>query len=260
MKKSFKKFLIPIALICAVSCLCGCSGKDGGGHTNEKNDEIKAAYAAKHNVPESEVYYTSYGEYNGAHALMISSTGMGAGAAITYDTIGPATFTYSSTHKMDVYYDGDFYSLTVAYNSGWFTNDNMRSIAERYGRGAIYLTKKEEAEIIAAYRASLKESVADGEEIEISSYYGIAGNYKAVSVGVKGTAPYEDKKETITIDGELFGKEHYGVDKINFYNAYGIQLYKDGTFYSLKYAVENKLISLDDYVEISGVNGFAWVS
>ncbi|MDE6690733.1 MAG: hypothetical protein K2K04_02070 [Clostridia bacterium] len=255
-----KKLILPIALLCAVSCLCGCSGNDGGGHTGDENDEIKTAYAEKYNVPVSEVFYTSYGEYNGAHAIMIASTGMGAGDAITYDTIGSATFTYSSTHKMDVYYDGDFYSLTAAYNSGWLTMDNVRSIADRYGRGARYLTVEEEAEIIAAYRQSLEESAKNGAEIEISSYYGIAGGYKAVSVGIKGTAPYKDKTETITVDGELYGKEYHSVDKISFHDAYGIQLYKDGAIYTLKYAMENKLISLDDYMEISSVNGFAWKS
>ena len=267
-----KKFIFPLILICAIACcLFGCSdGKDNSDKNantpppvtdeqlTEEEREIKSAFAAKHNVPFDTVHYTSYGEYNGAHALMITADDIGYGAVITYDIVGGITLTYSDSHTMDVYYEGEFYSLSVAYETGLLTKDDLIEIAKRFG--GYYLTEQEEAGIIAAYRENNADVITDDAEVIISSHYGSVGGYCAVSVGVKGTIPYLGKTEEITADGELFGEEYHAVVKIRYVNNFGISLYKEGSLCTLKYAVENKLISLDDFIELSERNTFYFVS
>ena len=131
----------------------------------------------------------------------------------------------------------------------------MTEIAKKYG--GQYLGEQKEAEIIAAYRTA--NAVGNGDEVVISAYYGEVNEYEAISVGVKGTAPYLDKVEEIKSDGELFGKERHSVDKVVFKNNFGISLYKDGGVYTLKYAVENKLISVEEFFHLSGHHSFGFV-
>lgn len=214
-------------------------------------EEIKSAFAKMHNVSSDTVWFSSYGEYNGAYPVMISAENFGYAAAITYDVVGEIILTYSSSHKMDVYYDGKFYTLPAAYNNGLLTNSDLIEIAKRYG--GYYLNAQEEADIIAAYGKSSAEVV-------ISSFYGEIGGYYALSVGVKDTVPYLKITEEITVDGELFGKEYHAVDKIQYVDYFGISLYKDGSLYTLKYAVENKLIGVQDFHRLNELNGFYFVS
>lgn len=218
-------------------------------------NEIKSAYAAKYNVPVDTVYLSGYGEYNGAHAVMIFSHEFGANTAETYDALGGVILTYPTTQKMEVYYKGEFCSLPEAYENGLLTNSDLTEIAKKYG--GQYLGEQKEAEIIAAYRTA--NAVGNGDEVVISAYYGEVNEYEAISVGVKGTAPYLDKVEEIKSDGELFGKERHSVDKVVFKNNFGISLYKDGGVYTLKYAVENKLISVEEFFHLSGHHSFGFV-
>lgn len=268
-----KKFALTLLLACAAACFmtaCSPASDNSGNNENktpavttpsvtdkpltENEIEIKSAFAAKHNVSTDTVHYSSYGEYNGAHAIMITADSIGYGAAITYDVIGGIALTYPDGHTMDVYYNGEFCSLTAAYETGLLTRDDLIEIAKRYG--GYYLTEQEEADIIAAYRENNADVIADDAEVIITSHYGSVGGYCAVSVGVKGTDPYFGKTEEITADGELFGKEYHAVEKIKYINNFGISLYKDGSLYTLKYAVENKLLSLDDFIILSERNSF----
>ncbi|MDE7257206.1 MAG: hypothetical protein K2N50_04540 [Clostridia bacterium] len=217
-------------------------------------NEIKSAFAQKYDVDVDTVFLSSYGEYNGAHAVMITAEGFGYATAITYDTVGGIILTYPDSCKMVVYYNGKFCSLPAAYEKGLLTNADLIEIAKKYG--GYYLTEQEEAEIIAAYRESSADEIANGAEVVITSFYGEVGGYYALAVGVEGTAPYLDKIVEITVDGELFGKEYHTVEKIEYINDFGISLYKDGSLYTLKYAVENNLISVDDFIELSQHNSF----
>ncbi len=216
------------------------------------SDEIKSAFAKMHNISADTVWFSGYGEYNGAYPVMISAANLLYATVITYDNVGGVFLSYPSSQKMDVYYDGKFYLLPAAYEKGLLTNSDLIEIAKRYG--GYYLTPQEEADIIAAYRQN-----ADGEQVIISSFYGEANGYYALSVGVKDTAPYLNVTEEITVDGELFGKEYHAVNKIVYVNDFGISLYKDGSLYTLKYAMENKLISIDDFHGICERNGFYFV-
>lgn len=239
-------------MACAATCiLTACSDGKSNSGANSTEYEIKAAYAKKHNVPADTVYFTSYGEYNGAHAIMITAEGFTAGDAITYETVGGIILTYPTTHKMDVYYEGKFCSLPTAYETGLLTDSDLIEIAKKYG--GRYLDEQKVAEIIAVYRAA--NEVGDGEEVVVSSVYGEVNGYYAVSVGVKGTAPYLDKVEEITVDGE----DRHIVDRIVYEDNFGIDLYKDGWLYTLKYAAENKLISIDEYRSLCERNGFYFV-
>ncbi|MDE7087519.1 MAG: hypothetical protein K2O67_04930 [Clostridia bacterium] len=216
--------------------------------------EIKSAFASKYNVSVDEVHFSSYGEYNGAYPIMISADSLGATTALTYDTLGGISLTYPTGNKMRVYYDGEFYSLSAAYAKGLLSDADLIEVAKKYG--GYYLPAEDKTGIIAAYRESNAETVDDNTEVIISSFYGEVGGYYAISVGIKGTTPYLNKTEEITADGELFGKEHHSVNKISYVDYFGISLYKDGSLYTLKYAVENKLISLDDFIKVSEWNGF----
>lgn len=255
-----KKAVLSLALACAAVCVFpACSDKKGttdGNTETALETEIKSAFAAKHKISPATVHFSSYGEYNGAHAVMITADGFGAGDAITYDTVGGIILTYPTTHKMDVYYNGEFCPLSKAYETGLLTNPDLIEIAKKYG--GQYLTEKQEAEIAASYRAA--NAVGDDAEVIISSYYGQSGGYLALSVGVKGTAPYLDKVDEITADGELFGNEYHTVDKIMYYNKLGISLYRDGSLCTLKHAVENKLITVAEFHGLCGRNSYYFVS
>ena len=117
-----KRFILTLLLVLSATCfLTACS-------TDYK---IKSAFAKATNVNVNTVFYTSYGEYNGAHAIMISADGLAYGCAITYDVVGGVTITYPDTHTMDVYYEGKFYSLSQAYENGLLTDSDLIEIAKK---------------------------------------------------------------------------------------------------------------------------------
>ena len=97
------------------------------------SDEIKSVFAAQNNVSTDTVWFHSYGEYNGAYPVMITSNSLLYATVITYDYVGEIILTYPSSQKMDVYYKGEFYSLPAAYRNGLLTDSDLVEIAKRYG-------------------------------------------------------------------------------------------------------------------------------
>lgn len=72
-----------------------------------------------------------YGEYNGAYAVMIDYSGVGHGLpALGYEVDG-VTFQYDGHgNSIQIYKDGEFYSLADAFTENIITHDNLVSIAE----------------------------------------------------------------------------------------------------------------------------------
>ena len=96
--------------------------------------EIKTAFFEAYRCPIPPDFYTlcSYGAYNGAYAVLVEGTGMDYTANIVYRTVGDCLFIYSSSHEMDLYFQGSFYTLTEAYERGILSDADLQALCRTY--------------------------------------------------------------------------------------------------------------------------------
>ena len=48
------------------------------------------------------------------------------------ETVGEYRFSYKNSHPIEVYYNGQFYTLKEAYNNQWLTDENIYDVYIRY--------------------------------------------------------------------------------------------------------------------------------
>ena len=105
-----------------------------------KAAEIKTAYYnlnKQHFVSEfytytaEDVTLTFYGEYNGAYVMFIDTPYLAYLDAITTQVVDGVTFVYGSSHTLDVYNNGSFYSVGEAFENGLLTHNDLVDINNR---------------------------------------------------------------------------------------------------------------------------------
>ena len=80
-----------------------------------------------------DVVFVDYGIYNGCVPMHICHKEMMFPAALGHEIIGNTIFIYSSfANPIKVWKEGQFYLLTAAYNQGFLTQDDIKSIADNY--------------------------------------------------------------------------------------------------------------------------------
>lgn len=73
-----------------------------------------------------------YGEFaSGAIVAMLEVGGYGYDDALGEETVGGVVIRYNNGNRITVLYEGDFYSLTQAYENGYLTKEDIAEIAER---------------------------------------------------------------------------------------------------------------------------------
>ena len=91
---------------------------------------IRADWAARAPslTPETVRIDHYFGTYQGKVALMISEIGSSFPPVVWEQTVAGIVFHYNSGQQIDVWYDGDFFSLPQAYEQGLITAENVRGI------------------------------------------------------------------------------------------------------------------------------------
>ncbi|MCH5351475.1 MAG: hypothetical protein J1F39_05870 [Clostridiales bacterium] len=120
MKKHIRAISL-ILILCFAAALISC----------EKTDHKKIAeeYAKLNKAVESGIDFTCYGEFNGAHVVMLNGV---YPDALSEETVDGVTFYHSQIKSFDVYKNGKFYTLREAFDNGLLTHDNLVTLSESY--------------------------------------------------------------------------------------------------------------------------------
>ena len=107
--------------------------------TDELLHEIVTAF--REGLPEEErggaeeVSLRYYGRYGDAYVMFVDSS-----VYMYYDMeetvkVGGFSFEYRDSHHLEVYYEGDFYTVSEAFNLGILSEDDLRLLHARYTYG-----------------------------------------------------------------------------------------------------------------------------
>lgn len=82
---------------------------------------------------ESDYVYVEkyYGEFPGGAIVAMIASG-GYEDAIWEETVGEITIRYYNGNRILVLYEGEFYTLTDAYNNGYITTEDLTDIAAKH--------------------------------------------------------------------------------------------------------------------------------
>jgi len=194
---------------------------------------------------------TYYGTYDGAVPVLMRGTKMAYAQVVTSETVAGYTFTYSDSNKMEVWKDGEFCSLSEAYDGGILTKEQIGEIREfKYlvfdSTEHYYPTPESEDAPLKADGETLSQIAKDyydccvedktfdpdGDGAFYIHYYYDPYN-GAVPVIIKGTHIEEGSVVSETVAGCEFGYREGEVFKV----------WKDGEFYSLTEAYEKGILT-----------------
>ena len=97
-----------------------------------KNTIRKAYCDANSNVTMAQVQLRIMGVFEDTYVLFVDVKGMMYADVILKETVGGVTFVYSNSHTMQVYHDGQFYSLLQAYELDLLTAEHLQTLAYDY--------------------------------------------------------------------------------------------------------------------------------
>lgn len=103
--------------------------------------EIIASYIEKNaerNLTESDVSLSCYGAFENAYALFIFDRSDYSNV-ITREFVDGLEFVYSVDNKLQVYYQGDFFSLSEAFQRNILSRDDLLAVWNNYRAGYLYL-------------------------------------------------------------------------------------------------------------------------
>ena len=69
---------------------------------------------------------------NGAIVAMLAGSDEGFDDAMWTETVAECDFNYSNGNRIHVYYKGEFYTLTKAYENGYLTKENIKDIHTKW--------------------------------------------------------------------------------------------------------------------------------
>lgn len=97
---------------------------------SEIKDEIIEAYKSNYNLEYDIEIGKIYGVFYKDRKLVIPFIQGGPGDAIAWgETVANIYFYYGDHHRIEVYYDNDFYTLQEAYDNGLLTQENIIEMA-----------------------------------------------------------------------------------------------------------------------------------
>ncbi len=102
--------------------------------------EIKTAYFNLHkkdfdncNATAADISIFFCGEYSGSYVMFVHSAVYSYEDAVSLEIIDGVLFNYSSGHKMDVYNNGMFYSVSEAFNQDLLTHNDLLNLVGNWG-------------------------------------------------------------------------------------------------------------------------------
>lgn len=120
--KRFLKIIPLLCLACSIAVISSACNLDGHG-------KIANAYAKQYHIDKSEVNFTCYKEFGGAHIVMFE--GMYP-QALSQEIVDGVVFHHSEVKTFHVYKSGKFYSLQEAFKQGLVTHSNLLSLRDEY--------------------------------------------------------------------------------------------------------------------------------
>ena len=171
-----------------------------------------------------------FGGYNNAYVVFMDPAPITSGLT---ETVSGITFEYTTERKMEVYYEGVFYSLYDALNNKILTSENILKIKENFDKKEnLGMTEKLKGESL------LKEDF--NKIVEVYPYLMIdkyLGSYNGSNV-----VWYEEFQNNlgivnyINVSGMIYDEKDYT----------GIKVIKDKESYDLLTAYNSNLLSVDD--------------
>ena len=108
--------------------------------SEDTQHSIKNAYCedAK-DITVEEVSLRVFGVFQDVYVMLVDVSSYGYPAVIVSETVGEYNFWYSSSHKMEVFHDGTFYSLQEAFDTNLLTADDLQIVFDNYYGAYPYL-------------------------------------------------------------------------------------------------------------------------
>ncbi len=156
----------------------------------------------------------------------------GASDVITKALVGNVLFEYPSSLTLDVYCNGDFYSLGAAYGQGLLDRDDLLTLQKNYNNGWYWSM----SQTIKGDYAREYDDVKI-EELSLRVYY-LCGLNDAV-LFVDGGGDYPAVETQQEVDGVLF--EYPTAQQLLYYGAYSEE--KDSMFCDLNTAFARGLLN-----------------
>lgn len=233
--KNMKKLIICLITILLLGTLSSCKNKEAK-IKDSLATEILEAYKTKNNLQNSDLkieYY--FGKYNKYHVVYISKD---VDAFIDrHIKIGDYMFMYSVNKALEVYKDGEFYTIGDLYKAGLIKQKNLKKI---YNKTDAFLEK-----IVYSYNDFLKGrglSVEDYNKIvsiyqkdRIVDYYGEYNGLDIVALNSLKT----DKEFVYTMD-IMWDQFKYDM----------IRAFDEEKMYTLKEIYDENKITKDELVEL----------
>ncbi len=134
--KKCKFFAMIIAVCCFFTLLSAC--------VQLAHEQIAADWGKLHNREKEEVHVDCYGEFDGAHVVMLTMDEEGFMAVVGGETVGGVEFRYNyASLRFNVWYDGSFYTLQEAFDEGILTHDDLLTVRENHKAEFSFMYKTE---------------------------------------------------------------------------------------------------------------------
>ncbi|MCH5163992.1 MAG: hypothetical protein J1F36_03160 [Clostridiales bacterium] len=227
-----KKIITVLIAVTMLICLCACE---------RETDKIKIDYAKLNDVKASNVSYKVYGEFDGTYVLMIDVEGANYSDSLHNLTVDGVDFHFTQIRTFDVYRNGEFCTLTEAFNRGLLTHENLLTVRSNHRADYEQLYKSYEDnalildEVTAAYIELHPYYTADNLDITI---YGDFDNTYVLQILYRATT--DNLVHVETVAGISF---YYNV-------GYTFSVYHEGEFYSLQTAYSKEWITRDNLLEM----------
>ena len=124
---------------------------------------IKNAYAdqyAKDGCQAEELTLRYFGEYDGCHVAFIDGGPFDYTPMEAQDMVGGFPFDYVNGQKLEVYKDGQFLTLTKAFEAGWLSEETVGRLWNYYTNGIYELPKTGDAVLLPALWMLLSSAAA----------------------------------------------------------------------------------------------------
>lgn len=172
----------------------------------------------------------------------------GYAQALTYTFIDNVYFAYPDFQQLEVYNDGEIYSLEEAFAAGLLTHENLLDIQKKYHRTSSWSTT---GNIIYDYICEHESLTADDLSLRVHWYGGAsAGDMLHISQGfalfIDGGKDYDTAITTIVVDGVEF--VYPTSQQLLLYGAYDEE--NDTRFITLSRAFELELLDHTQLLEI----------
>jgi hypothetical protein len=84
------------------------------------------------NITVDQVRLRFMGAFGSVYVMFVDVKGMMYAEVINTENVGGIQFVYSCSQHMQVWHEGEFYSLRLAYDAGLLTTENLRQLAIDY--------------------------------------------------------------------------------------------------------------------------------